>query len=198
MSASSPTPTLATERLTLRPYRPEDFEAVVRDLVLDPLVIRFWHDYADPAVTDERRGEMAEVDFAGWIDGAIALGFPAWTIELADGGLGVPGDFVGVLGVFPPENEWGPEPEIGCMLPSRFHGRGLATEAVGRRSATPSGDSARPRRGDRDVPNVGSIRVLEKTGSRSTASTRRGRPPTAATCWTRRRLTPVVRRPGVR
>lgn len=165
MPAPSPTPTLATERLTLRPYRREDFEAVVRDLVLDPLVIRFWHDYSAPAVSDERRRSMAEVDFAGWVEGAIAQGFPAWTIELADPSLGVPGTFVGVLGVFPPENEWGPEPEVGYMLASRFHGRGLATEAVRAALGDAFGRLGLARVvAIVDVPNTGSIRVLEKTG----------------------------------
>jgi len=161
----APTPTLATERLLLRPYRPDDFETVLRDLVLDPLVIRFWHEYADPTVTDERRRAMAEVDFAGWIEGAIAAGFPAWTIELADPSLGAPGAFVGVIGIFPPENEWGPEPEAGYMLASAFHGRGLATEAV----LAVLGDAFGRLGLARivaivDLPNVGSIRVLEKAG----------------------------------
>lgn len=163
MTASPPR--IETERLSLRPYDPADFETVVRDLVLDPRVIRFWHDYADPAVTDAERREMAEVDFAGWIAGAIAAGFPAWTIELADPSLGAPGAFVGVVGVFAPQNEWGPEPELGYMLASAFHGRGLATEAVRAVLA----DAFARLRLERivaivDVPNVGSIRVLEKAG----------------------------------
>jgi RimJ/RimL family protein N-acetyltransferase len=162
---SSPTPILETERLRLRPYRPADFEAVVRDLVLDPLVIRFWHEYADQAVTDEQRRAMAEVDFAGWIDGAIARGFPAWVIELTDPSLGSPGAFVGAIGIFPPENEWGPEPEVGYMLASRFHGRGLATEAVRAALGDAFGRLGLARIvAIVDEPNGGSIRVLEKAG----------------------------------
>jgi hypothetical protein len=68
-----------------------------------------------------------------------------------------------VVGVFPPQNEWGPEPELGYMLASAFHGHGLATEAVRAVLA----DAFGRLRLERivaivDVPNVGSIRVLEK------------------------------------
>jgi RimJ/RimL family protein N-acetyltransferase len=160
-----PTPVLRTSRLVLRPYRSADFEVVLRDLVLDPVVIRFWHDYADPAVSDAQRREMAREDFAAWIEGAIAQGFAAWTIELADPSLGALGAFVGVIGVFPPESGLGPEPEIGYMLARAFHGLGLATEAV----CAVVEDAFTRLAVDRltaivDEPNTGSIRVLEKGG----------------------------------
>jgi RimJ/RimL family protein N-acetyltransferase len=73
---------------------------------------------------------MAESDLGAWIEEGIAAGYPTFVIETADPGLGPAGDFVGATGVFPPENPYGPEPEVGCLLASRHHGRGLATEAL--------------------------------------------------------------------
>ncbi len=156
---------LRTARLRLRPYRRTDFETLFRELVRDPVVIRFWHAYGAPGLTDADKRAMAERDLGTWIERGIALGYPTWVIELADAGPGPTGDFVGVIGVFPPENEWGPEPEVGYLLASRHHGRGLATEAL-----TAVVAEATDRRhipslvGIVDEPNVASIRVLEKCG----------------------------------
>ncbi len=198
---------LRTARLRLRPYVGADFPTLFRELVLDPAVIRFWHDYGAPGLTNSDKLAMAEDDLEAWIREGIAVGFPTWVLEWA-GSVGAgsagsagasagdassadarvdgrgpapvdrttlapaPGDFVGVAegfvgvaGIFPPENEWGPEPEVGYMLASRHHGRGLATEAV----RAVLGDATR-RLGIAvlvaivDEPNVASIRVLEKCG----------------------------------
>jgi RimJ/RimL family protein N-acetyltransferase len=170
---------LVTARLRLRPYRADDFETVFRRLVLDPVVIRFWHAYADPGLSVAERRAMAERDLGTWIEEAMALGYPAWVIESREavavdrpaGGVGgaveggpMPG-FVGVTGVFPPETDWGPEPEIGYLLASEHHGRGLATEAVRAVIADATDRLGIPvLTAIVDEPNVASIRVLEKTG----------------------------------
>lgn len=156
---------LRTHRLRLRPYRESDFETLFEQLVLDPVVIRFWHDYADPALTREERRVMAQRDLGSWIVEGLAAGYPTWVIEVADPALGAPGDFVGVVGVFPPENEWGPEPEVGYLLASRHHGRGLATEALGAAVADATGRLGLPVLvAIVDEPNTASIRVLQKSG----------------------------------
>jgi RimJ/RimL family protein N-acetyltransferase len=156
---------LRTARLRLRPYAVADFELLFGELVLDPAVIRFWHAYGAPGLTDGDRRRMAEDDLGAWIEAAQARGFPTWVVELEDPALGPPGDFAGVAGVFPPENEWGPEPEVGYMLASRHHGKGIATEAL---AAIVADATARLRQpvlaAIVDEPNVASIRVLEKCG----------------------------------
>lgn len=163
---------LRTDRLRLRPYREADFETLFRELVLDPAVIRFWHAYGAPGLTDGDRRAMAEHDLGSWIEEGIAAGYPTWVIEAADRAgeaadpaVGPPGDFAGAIGVYPAENEWGPEPEVGYMLASRHHGRGLATEALRAVIADATGRLGIPVLvGIVDEPNVASIRVLEKCG----------------------------------
>jgi ribosomal-protein-alanine N-acetyltransferase len=156
---------LRTGRLRLRPYAAADFELLFRELVLDPEVTRLWPDYADPALSVADRRAMAERDLGTWIEEGIAAGFPTYVIEAADPALGPEGDFVGAAGVFPPENEWGPEPELGCLLASRHHGRGLGTEAL----AAVIADAA-ARLGIHvlvaivDEANVPSIRMVERLG----------------------------------
>jgi RimJ/RimL family protein N-acetyltransferase len=156
---------LRTPRLRLRPYEPADFDRLFEDLVLDPVVTRFWYDYAVPGLAVEEKRAMAWDDLATWIDEGLAAGYPTWIIEVADPALGSPGDFVGAASVYPPQNPWGPEPEVGILLASRHHGRGIATEALGAVI-----DDAADRLGIRavvaivDEPNAASIRLVEKLG----------------------------------
>jgi RimJ/RimL family protein N-acetyltransferase len=156
---------LRTPRLRLRPYEPGDFETLFRQLVLDPAVVRFWGDYADPGLTEADKRTKAQHDLGSWIEEGIAAGYPTWVLEAADSAVAPDGDFVGTAGIFPAENPWGPEPEIGCMLASRHHGKGLATEAM----TAVIADAA-----ERleipvlvaiiDEPNHASIRFVEKCG----------------------------------
>jgi RimJ/RimL family protein N-acetyltransferase len=156
---------LRTARLRLRPYQQADFETLFTRLVLDPAVVRFWDDYADPALTVTQKRAMAEHDLDTWIGEAMAAGYPTWVVEAADPAVGPPGDFVGVAGVFPAQNEWGPEPEVGCLLASRHHGRGLATEALTAVISHATGRLGIPVLvAIVDTPNVASIRLVEKCG----------------------------------
>jgi RimJ/RimL family protein N-acetyltransferase len=156
---------LRTTRLRLRPYEAADFDRLFEELVLDPVVTRFWYDYADPGLTVEEKRAMAERDLATWFDEGAAAGYRTWVIEVADPSLGTPGAFVGATGVYPPENPWGPEPEVGILLATRFHGRGIATEALAAVI-----DHAAARLGVPavaavvDEPNAASIRLVEKLG----------------------------------
>ena len=156
---------LRTARLRLRPYRAEDFETLFAELVLDPEVTGLWKDYADPSLSVADKRAMAQHDLGAWIEEGIAAGYPTFVIEAADPALGPAGDFVGAAGVFPPENAWGPEPEVGCLLASRHHGRGLATEALNAIIA-----DATSRLGIPvvvaivDEANGASIRLVEKCG----------------------------------
>jgi RimJ/RimL family protein N-acetyltransferase len=156
---------LRTARLRLRPYVPGDFEWVFRELILDPAVIRFWDDYADPALTEADRRAMAEHDLGSWIAEGIAAGYPTWVVEAADPAVGREGDVIGVAGVYEPQNPWGSEPELGCMLASRHHGRGLGPEVLRAVIADAEERLGIPALvGIVDEPNTASIRLVEKCG----------------------------------
>ena len=114
-------PVVATERLTLRAHRVEDFAACAA-LWADPGVVR--HIGGRPFSAEETWTKLLR--YAGlW----PLLGFGYWAIEeKATGG------FVGELGFadFKRDIEptLGDRPELGWALASRVHGRGYATEAV--------------------------------------------------------------------
>lgn len=177
-------PELRTARLRLRAYRPSDFEALFLVLVLDPVVVRFWHAYGTPGLTEADKRTMAERDLGTWIEEGMAAGLPTWIIEAADPAVSAAGDVVGTIGVFPAENEWGPEPEVGYLLASRFHGRGLATEALAAVVA-----DATERLGIRSSSASSTNRTSPRSGSSRSAASSSSAPmsvataiPTGATC----------------
>jgi RimJ/RimL family protein N-acetyltransferase len=115
-------PTLQTERLVLRPWRPDDAEAALA-LYGDPALVR-WLSPALTAVPDV--GAMRLV-LEQWIleHGRLAPPAGRWAVETrADGRL------VGgiVLLPLPPGDE---DSEVGYLLLPSERGKGLATEATG-------------------------------------------------------------------
>lgn len=116
---------LTTERLVLTPFdRAGDWGVVVSDLVLDPIVTRYWADFADPDLTDPDRERLAADEFLPWFDEGLERDLVVWALRTPDGA------FVGLSGLMiPGPPVGGPDPEFGCMLATRWHGLGLATEA---------------------------------------------------------------------
>lgn len=154
---------LTTERLELTPFdRERDWSDFVSSLVLDPVVTRYWGDFADPHLTDADRERRAAEEFLPWFEEGLARGLVVWTMRTPDS------EFVGVSGLMTAEPPvGGPDPEFGCLLASRWHGQGLATEA-GRAVLA----DAWARLGmDRliavlDAPNPASRRLADKLGFR--------------------------------
>lgn len=112
---------LTTERLELTPFdRDRDWAEFVADLVLDPVVTRYWADFADPSLTDTDKERLAAGEFLPWFAESRARGFVVWVVRT------FAREFVGVSGLMTAEPPLdGPDPEFGCM----FATRGLATEA---------------------------------------------------------------------
>ena len=151
-------PVIATERLTLRAHRVQDFAACTA-LWADPGVVR--HIGGRPFSAEETWTKLLR--YAGlW----PLLGFGYWAIEEK-----ATGDFVGELGfadfkrdIDPP---LGDRPELGWALAPRVHGRGYATEAVG--AVLAWGDAELGRRQTVCLihpDNLPSLRVAARAGYR--------------------------------
>jgi len=149
-------PVLETARLRLRAHRLDDFEASFA-MWSDPLVTR----YIGGKPSTEQQTWSRMTSYAGhW----ALMGFGYWALEDTSTGT-----FAGELGFANFRREIAPSmrdvPELGWSLASRFHGRGLATEAV--RAAVAWGDA---RFGLArtvcliDVENLASLRVALKSG----------------------------------
>lgn len=111
-------PSLATERLLLRPWQPSDRDGLWR-MQSNPATMEFLMPVPDRAASDAV-AERAEAHFA-------RHGFGLWVAE-------VPGvtDFAGYAGLVhvPYEEHFTPAVEIGWRFDPAFWGRGLATEAA--------------------------------------------------------------------
>ena len=113
-------PTVATERLTLRPHRLEDFEACA-SMWADPAVTRFIG--GKPHTREEAWSRLLR-----YIGHWSLLGFGFWAIEEQS-----TGEYIGEVGFADFHREIDPpitEPEMGWVLSPRAHGKGYATEAV--------------------------------------------------------------------
>jgi RimJ/RimL family protein N-acetyltransferase len=111
-------PTLATERLLLRPWRPTDREGLWR-MQSDPRAMEFLLPVPDRAASD-LVADRAEAHLA-------RHGFGLWVVE-------APGvtDFAGYCGLVhvPYAEHFTPAVEIGWRFDPAFWGRGYATEAA--------------------------------------------------------------------
>lgn len=149
-----PTPTLATPRLVLRPFREGDADALYA-LHSDARVLRYW-------------------DAPPWADRQRAEHFLAACKEMAEQGSGArlaieknaEQSFIGWCAAF----RWNPQHRslgIGYCLQERAWGQGFATEAVRAMLAWAFGALDLNRvEAHLDTRNLASARVLEKLGFR--------------------------------
>ena len=150
-------PTLKTPRLTLRGWRPEDFEPYAA-MLAEPETARFITRKGEPSSKREVWSEMAFL-IGHW----QMLGYGMFVVEER-----ATGAFLGRIGPLAPEG-W-PGFEIAWGLNAAARGKGFAQEAA--RAATDwSFESFAP---DRVISiihplNVASQRVAERVGERRTA-----------------------------
>lgn len=109
-------PTIATERLTLRPFREADV-APLFQLSQDPDVMRYVGDRRVPTLQESWRA------VAGWLGHWALRGYGQWAIEERTSGR-----FIGRAGIINPV-DW-PGPEVGYLLGKAWWGQGYATEAA--------------------------------------------------------------------
>jgi RimJ/RimL family protein N-acetyltransferase len=144
-------PTLQTDRLLLRMFRLEDFEAYAQ-MLADPEVQRYLGD-GKPASRSEAWRHMAML-LGHW----QLLGFGPWAVEERTRGV-----LIGRIGLFKPEG-W-PGVELGWMLRRASWGQGLATEGARAALAYAFTELHQPRIISLIRPaNTASIRVAEKLG----------------------------------
>lgn len=105
-------PTLATDRLMLRPPALADFESYAA----------FWGSARSIYQGGPRPRREAWRDFACDVAAWTLRGFGVWSVDDRTGGL------LGWVGLFQPDDF--PEPEIGWTLLPEAEGRGVASEAA--------------------------------------------------------------------
>lgn len=121
MTGNSIVPVIETERLILRGHKPDDFPAFAA-IRADPLVARFT---TGKPIKEEEAWSKFLTCLGLWLN----LGYGYWAIEEK-----ASGEFIGEAGFGDFKRDITPSikgiPEIGWLLGSPFHGRGLGGEAV--------------------------------------------------------------------
>jgi ribosomal-protein-alanine N-acetyltransferase len=154
---------LNTKRLMLRPMSSEDFDVFVRDMLTDPKVVEHYQSYRGLFDLQQIRVRAAREFWQHFQQSRAATSFEIFSIfESSD--RPAQEAFVGWAGLLQSSlsDEYG-GPELQYMIASRAFGKGYATEA-----SMAVVDEARERNltskiiATVDIPNIGSIRVLEK------------------------------------
>lgn len=153
---------LETERLRLTPFTRSDFTRFVENMLTDPRVVEFYYSYR--SVDDPKNfPRMAEEDF--WEEFELArrkYGQTVWAAYESSNSS----DLVGWCGLLHGEmSEQYGAPELQYMIAGDSFGKGYATEIAG---AVVNDAFAQNKASTIvatvDIPNKGSIRVLEKLG----------------------------------
>ena len=155
-------PDLQTERLRLTPFAAADFNRFVESMLTDPRVVEFYYSYRDLDDIEAIRRKAQSDFWDEFEDARRNHGLPVWTAyEQAD-----PEKLAGWCGLLHGElSEKYAEPELQYLIAGDSHGRGLATElahAVVQNAFTEN--VAETIVATVDIPNTGSINVLEKLG----------------------------------
>ena len=153
---------IETSRLRLTPFSRTDFDAFVRQMMTDPKVVEFFYQYQGVSDIDTIR-KMAEKDFWDHFEESRKdYGLQPWAAyHQSDPSL-----LLGWSALLHTEltEQYG-GPELQFMLASAAHGKGYATEIAA--AVIQDGLASHPETqiiATVDIPNTGSISVLEKLG----------------------------------
>lgn len=156
------TTALHTARLVLRPFGREDFDYFVAEMLTDPRVVEFYYSFRDEVDSDRIR-QQAKDDFWDQFEESRANhALEIWSARESTGD----GRFVGWSGLlYTMLSERYAAPELQYMISGNMHGQGYATELAGE-VLRHAADMLELKHviATVDIPNVGSIRVLEKLG----------------------------------
>lgn len=158
---------IETSRLHISRFSNEDFDTFVSEMLTDPRVVKFYRSYQCLKSLDAIR-RKAELDF--WDEFELSrekYAWPTWSARERFNKKAM----IGWCGLLHGElaDKFG-KPELQYMIAGNSHGKGYATEfasAVLQRAASDQiSDSVIA---TVDIPNTGSLRVLEKLGFERTA-----------------------------
>ncbi len=151
-----------TPRLRLTPFSAEDFDLFVEQLLTDPRVVEHYHSFKKLTDIGQIRKLAVKEFWDHFEESRRETGLIIWAAYDAES------QFVGWAGLIQTDlTDRFDGPELQYMLKGDQHGMGLATElATGVLQHAASAYSLGSIIATVDIPNKGSIRVLEKLGFR--------------------------------
>ena len=153
---------IRTPRLSLSPFSIDDFDLFVSEMLTDPRVIEFFYSYQNLDDKGEIRTKALKDFWEHFEESRKDRGYEIWAARKADESQ----EFIGWSGLLHTDlsSTYG-GPELQYMLSGNAHGQGYATElAAGIMNHASKQALTNSVIATVDIPNAGSIRVLEKLG----------------------------------
>jgi len=150
---------IETARLCLTPFSRTDFDLFVAEMLTDPAVVEHYHSYKNKTDMDLIRRQAEEDFWEHFEESRTNFGLEIYAIRTT----GDDGKFIGWAGLLHTSlTDLYGGPELQYMISGDTFGQGFATEAAAAVVENASPDLKII--ATVDIPNVGSIRVLEKLG----------------------------------
>jgi ribosomal-protein-alanine N-acetyltransferase len=155
-------PCIETERLRLTPFSSADFDLFVEEMLTDLRVVEFYYSYRDLEDPDEIRNKATTDFWNHFEESRESHNLQVWAAYHRRAEC----TMVGWCGLLHDElSEKYGEPELQYMIAGESHGMGFATEFASAVLQHASDEKiAKSAIATVDIPNIGSIRVLEKLG----------------------------------
>ncbi len=153
---------IQTQRLILNSFSKSDFDTFVTDMLTDSRVVEFYFSYKNMSNIDQIRAKARKEFWEHFEESRMEYGLDVWAARSTRDKK----KFIGWGGLLHTELslKYG-APELQYMISGNVHGNGYATEiasAVLQYAEEKGGLSSII--ATVDIPNIGSVRVLEKLG----------------------------------
>ena len=148
-----------TQRLVLNSFSEDDFDLFISDMLTDARVVQFYYKYQGLSNIDQIRTEALKDFWEHFEESKEEHGMDIWAARETNNN-----EFVGWCGLLHTELtlKYG-GPELQYMISGNAHGKGFATEfASGVLNYAEEKGNLNSVIATVDIPNIGSIRVLEK------------------------------------
>ena len=151
-----------TQRLTIKPFSQADFDIFVSEMLGDPRVVKFYYSYQDLNNLEAVRRKAQSDFWDEFEESRERHGWPTWAAYDRPTGK----TMIGWCGLLYGElSESLGKPELQYMIAGDSHGKGYATELAEAVLLRAVADQiAESVVATVDIPNIGSIKVLEKLG----------------------------------
>jgi RimJ/RimL family protein N-acetyltransferase len=152
---------ILTQRLILNPFSMSDFDIFVSDILTDSRVVEFYYSYKKMSNIDRIYDKAKKEFWEHFEKSRIDYDLEVWAAR----NISNKKEFVGWCGLLHTELslKYG-GPELQYMIAGNAHGNGYATELASAVLAYATKGKLKSVIATVDIPNIGSIKVLEKIG----------------------------------
>ena len=152
---------IKTQRLILNPFSRSDFDTFVNDMLTDSRVVEFYYSYKKMSNIDQIHAKAKKDFWEHFEESRMDYGLEVWAARRTSDSH----EFIGWAGLLHTELSLKHAgPELHYMIAGNAHGNGFATELASAVLGYAKKKGLKSIIATVDIPNIGSIKVLEKIG----------------------------------